>query len=101
MRPWPRWMRIVNKRLLQLQEKFIRNQHVLGLPFYLTLESGNICNLRCPLCATTFREKDLPRGTLNRFSTVVCLFSTQVLSRWARISHRAEILVPRLNRVSS
>ncbi len=65
MTHWPVWMRYLNKRLVQVQERFFRNQHVLGLPFHITLESGNSCNLRCPLCPTTFREKEIPKGMLN------------------------------------
>jgi radical SAM protein with 4Fe4S-binding SPASM domain len=61
---WPRFLRQVNKRLVQIQERYIRNQRVFGQPFYVTLESGNHCNLRCPLCATTFREKAQPQGML-------------------------------------
>ena len=59
------WLRIINKRVVQVQERFIRNQRVVGYPFYLTLESGNSCNLRCPLCPTTFRGNSLPRGMLS------------------------------------
>jgi radical SAM protein with 4Fe4S-binding SPASM domain len=64
VRHWPIVIRKINKRIVQVQEIFIRNQHVFGQPFYLTLESGNSCNLRCPLCATTFRESSLPKGKL-------------------------------------
>jgi radical SAM protein with 4Fe4S-binding SPASM domain len=60
---WP--VRYANKRLVQIQERFFRNQRVFGLPFAIALESGNSCNLRCPLCPTTFREKEIPRGTLS------------------------------------
>jgi radical SAM protein with 4Fe4S-binding SPASM domain len=63
-RHWPLWLRYLNKRVVQVQEKIFRNQRVVGLPFYLTLESGNSCNLRCPLCPTTFRGNSLPRGML-------------------------------------
>jgi radical SAM protein with 4Fe4S-binding SPASM domain len=64
MSHWPMMARKINKRFVQVQEMFIRNQHVIGHPFYLTLESGNSCNLKCPLCATTFREKSIPKGML-------------------------------------
>ena len=64
MNHWPLWIRHINKRLVQIQEMFFRNQRVIGYPFYITLESGNSCNLRCPLCPTTFREKDIPKGML-------------------------------------
>ena len=63
-RHWPLWMRHVNKRVVQIQERFFRNKRVIGFPFYLVLESGNSCNLRCPLCPTTFRGNSLPRGML-------------------------------------
>lgn len=76
MRHWPLWLRYLNKRLVQFQEKFIRNQRVVGLPFYLTLESGNSCNLRCPLCPTTFRGNSLPRGMLKLEN------ATQILDRF-------------------
>lgn len=56
--------RIVNKFLIQFQERYVRNSRVLGLPFHLVLESGNFCNLRCPLCPTPFREKKIPKGML-------------------------------------
>jgi radical SAM protein with 4Fe4S-binding SPASM domain len=65
MHHWPMWLRLANKRLVQLQEMLIRNQRVIGRPFHLTLESGNACNLRCPLCPTTFREDSLPHGILS------------------------------------
>jgi radical SAM protein with 4Fe4S-binding SPASM domain len=53
-----------NKRLVQVQERFLRNTHVLGQPFHLVLESGNMCNLKCPLCPTPSREKRIPKGFL-------------------------------------
>lgn len=56
--------RVLNKFLIQFQERYVRNSRVWGLPFHLVLESGNICNLRCPLCPTPFREKRIPKGIL-------------------------------------
>jgi len=56
--------KIFNKRLVQIQEKFFRNSRVWGQPFHLVLESGNMCNLRCPLCPTPSREKRIPKGFL-------------------------------------
>jgi radical SAM protein with 4Fe4S-binding SPASM domain len=55
---------LLNKRVVQLQNEFLRNQRVLGQPFQLTLEPGNVCNLRCPLCPTPTRETRLPKGLL-------------------------------------
>src|SRR5688572_2991286 len=76
MRHWPLWLRYLNKRVVQVQARFFRNQRVIGLPFYLTLESGNSCNLRCPLCPTTFRGDSLPRGmlTLENARTIIDRF---------------------------
>lgn len=54
----------LNKRLVQFQNEFLRNERVLGHPFQLTLEPGNVCNLRCPLCPTPKREARLPSGIL-------------------------------------
>jgi len=77
----------LNKRLVQFQNEFLRNERVLGHPFQLTLEPGNVCNLRCPLCPTTTREARLPKGflrfedarrILERFPYTVQL----VLSNW-------------------
>jgi len=76
-----------NKRLVQFQNEFLRNQRVLGQPFQLTLEPGNVCNLRCPLCPTPTREARLPRGML-RHADAVRIFERfpytvqLVLSNW-------------------
>jgi radical SAM protein with 4Fe4S-binding SPASM domain len=59
-----RFYKLLNKRFVQLQEMIFRNERVLGEPFQLVLETVNMCNLRCPLCATPFREKRIPRGML-------------------------------------
>ena len=97
MRHWPLWLRHLNKRLVQVQERFIRNQHVIGLPFYLTLESGNSCNLRCPLCPTTFRGNTLPRGmlTLDHARTILDRFPALIMvnfSLWGEPLLNREIL---------
>ena len=55
----------LNKRIVQFQEKFIRNPLVVGYPFHLVLETGNICNLKCPLCPTPWREAAIPKGMLD------------------------------------
>ena len=77
----------INKRAVQLQNELLRNERVVGQPFQLTLEPGNVCNLRCPLCPTPTREARLPRGMLKlddarrilaRFPYTVQL----VLSNW-------------------
>lgn len=85
--PWPYPLRILNKRLVQVQERLFRNAAVLGRPFAIALEPGNACNLRCPLCATTFREPEIPRGflTLDAARAVLDRFPALVhlnLSMW-------------------
>ncbi len=81
------WRNQVNKALVQFQNNYLRNRRVFGHPFQLTLESGNLCNLKCPLCATTHREDWIPKGLLkyedartiiDRFPYVVHL----ILSNW-------------------
>jgi len=57
--------KVLNKRLVQIQEKFLRHDRVWGQPFHLVLETGNACNLRCPLCPTPFREATMPKGMLS------------------------------------
>ena len=59
-----RLRRVANKRLVQLQNEYVRGRRVFGQPFHLTLEPGNVCNLGCPLCPTPFREERLPKGML-------------------------------------
>lgn len=60
-----RWLRNrANKALVQVQNEYLRREKVWGHPFQLTLEPGNVCNLKCPLCPTPFREKRLPTGML-------------------------------------
>ncbi len=85
--PWPYPLRLLNKRLVQLQERLLRNPVVMGRPFAIALEPGNACNLRCPLCATTFREPGIPRGflTLDAAREVLDRFPAAVhlnLSMW-------------------
>ena len=59
------FVRLLNKRLVQFQERFLRNGYVVGYPFHLVLETGNRCNLRCPLCPTPYRESRVPTGRLS------------------------------------
>jgi len=56
--------RLINKLIVQVQNEWLRRERVFGHPFQLTLESGNVCNLGCPLCPTPVREKRLPSGML-------------------------------------
>ncbi len=79
--------KLLNKVIIQLQEKTLRNSRVIGLPFHLVLEPGNVCNLRCPLCPTPFREKRIPKGfiSLDRAKNIIDQFPALVhlnLSLW-------------------
>ena len=54
-------------------------------PLYVTLETGNKCNLRCPMCPQSTRPQGFPEGNMplkkfeellrrvNRFSPIACL----------------------------
>ncbi len=61
----PTFAKLFNKRLVQLQERFVRGERVFGHPFQLVLETGNVCNLRCPLCPTPHREERIPTRMLS------------------------------------
>ena len=78
---------LANKAIVQIQSEYIRNTRVFGQPFQITLESGNVCNLKCPLCPTTHREKRIPSGMLRyeNAKTIIdrfpyCVFL--ILSNW-------------------
>lgn len=60
-----RLLREINKKIVQIQNDFLRNERVFGYPFYINIESGNICNLKCPLCPTPQREERIPKGFLS------------------------------------
>jgi MoaA/NifB/PqqE/SkfB family radical SAM enzyme len=54
-------------------------------PLFVTLETGNKCNLRCPMCPQSVRDASFPEGTMpldrfeallrrvDRFSPIACL----------------------------
>jgi radical SAM protein with 4Fe4S-binding SPASM domain len=55
--------KLVNLVAIELQRK-IRRTKVFGYPYYLIIDTGNICNLKCPLCPTGTREKNMNRQLL-------------------------------------
>ncbi len=57
-------VKTANFLLVWIQKKIIRPAHVIGYPYYLTVDPGNICNLNCPLCPTGQRREGRPRGLL-------------------------------------
>jgi radical SAM protein with 4Fe4S-binding SPASM domain len=52
--------KLLNLFAIELQYKMHRTK-VTGYPYYLILDTGNICNLRCPLCPTGLRESEMSR----------------------------------------
>ena len=52
--------KLTNLALVELQRK-MRRTKVFGYPYVIIVETGNICNLRCPLCPTGLREKGVDR----------------------------------------
>jgi len=56
---------LINFLTVQLQHRFLKSAYVSGYPYYLTIEPGNVCQLKCVLCPTGQREEGLPKGFLN------------------------------------
>lgn len=50
-----------------------RAERLRSYPTKITIETGNICNLRCPLCPTGTSETKVPKGmlTLERFQHII------------------------------
>ena len=49
--------KLINLVAVELERK-MRRTRVWGFPYYLIVDSGNICNLKCPLCPTGNRTLD-------------------------------------------
>ncbi|MEE9584525.1 MAG: hypothetical protein V3W51_03500, partial [Candidatus Brocadiales bacterium] len=47
--------------ILQLR---LGNSRLYGYPAKITIESGNICNLRCPLCPTGQNDPSAKKGLM-------------------------------------
>lgn len=45
--------------------KFLKITYLPYLPFRLNIETGNICNLRCPLCPTGIGDVSMKKGILS------------------------------------
>lgn len=54
----------LNYFLISIQKNFIKNDIVIGYPYYLVIDPTNICNLHCPLCPTGQGRKEYPKGTM-------------------------------------
>ncbi|MDD5529609.1 MAG: radical SAM protein [bacterium] len=60
--------RLTSKKLLNLllyKNKYRYHSQLLSMPFYLTIETGNICNLKCPLCPTGQGHSGMRQGFLS------------------------------------
>ena len=55
--------KLVNLAAIELQHR-LHLTKVLGYPYFLIIDTGNICNLRCPLCPTGTNEKGMNRQLL-------------------------------------
>jgi radical SAM protein with 4Fe4S-binding SPASM domain len=54
-------------------EGAVRAERLRSFPTKVTIETGNICNLRCPLCPTGTNETRVPKGflTLEKFKGII------------------------------
>ena len=55
---------ILNFLLIEFQHRLLKPSYVVGFPYHLTIETGNVCPLRCSLCPTGQEKEDLPKGFL-------------------------------------
>lgn len=46
-------------------QKWLKRDHVLGMPYIYTIDPINVCNLRCPLCPTGLGILGRKRGKLS------------------------------------
>lgn len=63
-----RTRKISYKKLLNLliyKKEEQKSSYLFSMPSYLTIDTGNICNLRCPLCPTGQGNSDMHRGFLS------------------------------------
>jgi len=72
--------KLINLLLVELQI-LCKRSRVYGYPPRISIETGNICNLRCPLCPTGQRDPDVKRGfiTLDNFKRVIDEFSSYLI----------------------
>lgn len=56
--------KIYNMLMGELQ-LFLKSPRLFYLPYRITIETGNICNLKCPLCPTGKNEHGVGRGFMS------------------------------------
>ncbi|MBN2351046.1 MAG: radical SAM protein [Spirochaetales bacterium] len=57
-------VKTANFLLVWIQKRIFKPARVIGYPYYLTVDPGNICDMRCPLCPTGQRKEGRARGFL-------------------------------------
>ncbi len=62
---WRLLPKAANFVLVWFQKRVLRPARVLGLPYYANIDTGNICNLRCPLCPAGTRKEGRPAGLMS------------------------------------
>ncbi len=64
---------ILNFILVELQHRLLKPSVVAGFPYHLTIETGNVCPLRCALCPIGQEKTDLPPGflTFENFKKII------------------------------
>jgi len=73
--------RAIMNLLLNQFQKTLRMTKMNGVPCYLTLETGNICNLQCVLCPTGQKRRELSKGFLQfeTFQKIVDSFAKHLM----------------------
>jgi radical SAM protein with 4Fe4S-binding SPASM domain len=56
---------LFNFFLVEFQHRLLKPSYVAGFPYYLTIETGNFCPLRCVFCPTGQEKEGLPKGYLD------------------------------------
>ena len=56
---------LINFLTTEFQHRVLKSACVSGYPHYLTIESGNVCPLKCVFCPTGQRKEGLPKGFLS------------------------------------
>jgi len=46
-------------------KEWVENFYVGEFPLFIDIEVTSVCNLRCPFCATTFRDKEIKKGFIS------------------------------------
>lgn len=62
---WHIFTKLVNFLFIKLQQKIIKPSYVIGYPYWLTIDTGNICNLKCALCPTGQRKQGRAQGMMS------------------------------------